>query len=181
MNAINGIKVQILDADGLAKTTEPGLILLDITRQEVEASRISSVLERLHVLTDSEENMRRFKASLMLQVRGYDSDSRELCEIPEVRAFFLTLVRQWPHFLWFLHRGVGAIGLLMALLCEVMVTRNPDGSYATEFANIAEMERTLLDLINRGAALFVAYQLDPAEVDEMFGSVITELGLGEKQ
>ena len=87
-------EIRVLDADGFAGNVEPALVLLDITRREVEACNICSVMERLYVLTDSPENTRLYRDSLMFQVGGYDHDPRELAEIPEVRAFFAKLTKE---------------------------------------------------------------------------------------
>ena len=93
------MRMMLTDAEGLANYSEAAFIVLDITRREIESGNIASVLERLHVLTDSAENVRRYRESLVFQIGGYDSDPRELPEIPEVRAFFRSLAAEWPHWL----------------------------------------------------------------------------------
>lgn len=181
MNVNSGIEVRLVDADGLADNTDPAVLILMITRAEIEAMQLGSALERLHVMTDSGENVRRYRASVMFQVDGYEDDPRELPEIPEVRAYFMALVQAWPHFLWFAHRGVGAIGLLLALLCQVRIIRSQDGSYGTEFASTEEVKTTLLDLLNRGLVLFNTYGITSQEVDDTIGSALDELGLREER
>lgn len=181
MSANEKIEVRILDADGLANNTDPAILVNVITRREIESVHLASILERLHVLTDSAENVRRYRAAVMFQVDGYDSDPRELPEIPEVRAYFQALVRVWPHFLWFAHQGVGAIGLLLALLCRVRIVRSADAGYATEFQDTEEVKATLLDLLNRGMVLFSTYGIASQEVDVTIGSALEELGLGEQR
>jgi len=172
------MRVMLTDADGLANNSEPALIVLDITRREIESGNIASALERLHVLTDSAESVRRYRESLVFQIGGYDSDPRELPDIPEVRAFFRRLAAEWPHWLWFLHRGVGAIGLLLALLCDVRVVRGA-GSYGTEFLNQAQLAAAVADLLDRGNALFATYGITAEEAAESADSAVAEL-LGEK-
>ena len=179
MNAKHGIEVRLVDSDGLADNTDPAVLILMLTRGEIESCRQASALERLHVLTDSLENVRRYKGSLIIQVDGYEDDPRELFEIPEVRAFFRGLVQAWPHFLWFAHRGVGSVGLLLALLCDVRLIRNPNGSIGTEFTSLEEVKATLLNLLDRSMALFNTYGIPSHEVTEMIESVLGELGLGE--
>lgn len=168
----------LTDAEGLAHNSDEALIVLDITRHEIESGNIASVLERLHVLTDSAENVRRYREALVFQVGGYDSDPRELPEIPEVRAFFRSLASEWPHWLWFLHRGVGAIGLLMALLCRVRIVRSSKGSFETEFESISELQGTLVDLLERGNALFAAYDISESEAADSATSAVDELAAG---
>ncbi|WP_303785287.1 chlororespiratory reduction 6 domain-containing protein [Azovibrio restrictus] len=172
------MRVMLTDADGLANNSEPALIVLDITRREIESGNIASALERLHVLTDSAESVRRYRESLVFQIGGYDSDPRELPDIPEVRAFFRRLAAEWPHWMWFLHRGVGAVGLLLALLCDVRVVRGA-GSYGTEFLNQAQLAAAVADLLDRGNALFATYGITAEEAAESADSAAAEL-LGEK-
>ena len=43
------------DAEGLANFNEEALVVLDLTRTEIEAGNIASALERLMALTDSKE------------------------------------------------------------------------------------------------------------------------------
>lgn len=173
------IKLQVTDADGLAANVEPAIIVLVITRQEIESGRLASVIERLHVLTDSAANVNCYRESMVFQVEGFEEDPRELAEIPEVRAYFRALTAEWPHWLWFLHRQVGAIALLLSLLCEVRVLRDPTKTeHGTEFKSTLEMKNTLLDLLTRGMPLFQTYGVDAAEVDAMIASALDELGLG---
>lgn len=171
-------RLTLTDAEGFAHNSDAALIVLDITRHEIESGNIASVLERLHVLTDSAENVRRYRESLVFQVGGYDDDPRELPEITEARVFFGCLTAEWPHWLWFLHRGVGAIGLLMALLCRVRIVRGGKGSFETEFESISELQGTLADLLERGNALFAAYDISESEAAESATSAVDELAAG---
>ena len=175
---VTDARLTLTDAEGFAHNSDEALIVLDITRHEIESGTIASALERLHVLTDSAENVRRYRESLVFQVGGYDDDPRELPEIPEVRAFFRRLAAEWPHWLWFLHRGVGAIGLLMALLCRVRVVRCSKGSFGTEFESVSELQGTLVELLDRGNALFAAYDISESEAAESATSAVDELAAG---
>lgn len=169
----------LTNADGLANNTEPAIIVLAITRKEVESGSIASTLEHLHTLTDTRENALLYRESLVFQVGGYDDDPRELTEIPEVRAFFHHLAAEWPHWLWFLARGCGAVVLLLALLCEVKMVRssgrNAEGGYATEFASKTELAAVMMDLFDRGNSLFNTYGLPDAAIAESANSAANEL------
>ncbi|MDP1573058.1 MAG: DUF1817 domain-containing protein [Pseudomonadota bacterium] len=173
----NNPRLTLIDADGLADNTEPAIIVLDIRRQDIETGNIASAMERLHVLTDSAENTLLYRESLIFQVSGYDHDPRELPAIPEVRAFFRRLVAEWPHWLWFLHRGVGAILLLLTLLCNIRVVRE-QGEEWTEFESMTEVHNTLADLLDRGNALFESYAVTDMEVVESARSAVSDL-MGE--
>lgn len=158
-----------LDADGFAnllggmgEDEEAPLVVLSIARREIESGNISSSLERLLLLTDSAATVERFREKLTFQVTGYEHDRRELPEIPEVRHFFKRLSAEWPHWLYFLARGMGAIPLLLSLLCRVKIHRK-QGAFGTEFVDVHELSATLMDLFDRGNALFDAFDV-PDEV-----------------
>lgn len=144
--------VFLMDASGLADNTDRALIILHVSRQEVESGLYASVLGRLMVLTDTTENLALYRESMVFMVAGYDNDPRELAEIPEVRAFFRHLAREWPYFLWFLARRMGAIALFASLLCEVSIIRSRQGT-GTEFHDLDEVEALFEDLSCRSAPL----------------------------
>lgn len=174
-------KLLTLDADGLAENSEPAFVVLNISRREIESGNIAGALDRLLVLVDSARNVRLYRESLAFQVGGYDDDPREITEIPEVRAFFRRLSAQWPHWLWFLHREIGAVGLLLALLCDVRVLRDVDRRpCGTEFRDQLQLARAVADLLDRGNALFAAYDITETEASESVRTAASEL-LGEEQ
>lgn len=65
-------------AEGLAANIESALLVLLISRHEIETGNYTSSLERLLVMADSRENTLRYRESLLLQITGYDADRREL-------------------------------------------------------------------------------------------------------
>ena len=164
----------LTDAHGLASFTDSALIVLNLTRQEVEDANVASALERLHIIADTLESAMRYRESLVFMVSGYDEDPRELPEIPQVRTFFARLVQEWPHWLWFLARDVGAIALFMSLLCTVKIHRSP-GNYGTEFVNLVEMEAILGALFERGNAMFNAYGISNELATASAQSAVAEL------
>lgn len=170
-------RIRVTDADGLANNTAHALLILEITRKEIESGCFASVLERLHVMTDSKQNVLRYRESLTFMVDGYNTDPRELFEIPEVRIFFGLLVAEWPHWIWFLTRGAGSIGLLMAILCQVSVVRGKNNELGTEFADKKELQNVFTGLLKRGNALFQAYNIPEALIEASVSGALAELGL----
>ncbi|MFC7462046.1 chlororespiratory reduction 6 domain-containing protein [Hydrogenophaga defluvii] len=162
------------DAAGLANITEPVVLVLMISRENIEPCNIASTMERLHVLTDTQDSVHRFRDSMVFQVTGYDADHRDLAEIPEVRAFFARLSQEWPHWLWFLHRDVGMIALFMSLLCRVQIQHRGD-QMSTEFLDRHELGKVMLDLFERGNAMFNAYAVSPADAKASAESAVREL------
>lgn len=165
------------DAAGFAENEQRALVMIHIERQNIESRNLASTIERLLTLTDSRENVIRYRESVLFFTDGYDDDPRELQEIPEVRAFFRALVDEWPHWIWYLQRGTGSIALLFALLCEVEVIRGPEGQRGTAFKSVDEISAVMLDLLARGLHLFYMYQLPGSELDASAMSALAELGI----
>lgn len=168
------IRIVLTDADALAESTEAALLVLDLTRDEIQSANISSALERFLVICEDRESALRYRESLVFQVRGYDNDPRELPEIPEVRSFFFRLAEEWPHWLWFLQRKSGSIPLLISLLCQVKIHRNP-GAFGTEFLDPHEVGSTLLDLFQRGNAMFDAFEIPDELARASADSAVAEM------
>lgn len=163
-----------VDSDGLADFTGDALLVLEITRAEVESGNIASALDRLLVVAESRETALRYQESMALYVTGYDQDPRELPEIPEVRAFFARLCEEWPHWLWFLQRNIGAIPLLLALICSVKVHRFGTTT-ATEFLDREELSRKVMDLMQRGNAMFLVFGITPEQARASARSACLEI------
>lgn len=164
----------LTDADGLAHNTQQSMLILQIERADIENGNIASTLEKLHIVSDTRENALLYRESLVFVVHGYDHDKRELPEIPEVRAFFAKLAQQWPHWMWFLCRDMGAIALLLALLCKIKIHRKPD-SYGTEFLDLNELKRCMMDLFERGNAMFQNFEISPQDAEESAESAVAEI------
>ncbi|MDD5298783.1 MAG: hypothetical protein PHU46_17935 [Rhodocyclaceae bacterium] len=168
-------RIRYVDADGMASQDEPAIIIFDIAREEILAGDTSGALERLQVLTETAESVRRYRECLVFQVSGYDDDPRVIVEIPEIRSFFEKLAQDWPHWLWFLRRSIGAVPLLMSLLCRVEVLRDLDGGVATEFLDMGELKSCLIDLFARANTLFETFQISPGEIISSAQSAADEL------
>ncbi len=160
MNNKSNINILRTNADGLAANTKAAVLVLEISRLEIESLNFTSSLERLMVMAETRESTLLYRESLLLMITGYDQDRRELPEIPQVREFMLRLTEEWPHWLWFLSREQGTISLLMSLLCVVKIHR-AQGEFGIEFKNPKELSNRLVDLLERGTALFEAFDISP--------------------
>lgn len=168
--------IQITDADGLMRNSAQAIVVLTVSRNEVEQSNFTSSLERLLVLIDSPENMRLYRDSLIFDVQGYGADKRELPEIPQVREFFAQLTKAWPHWLWFLNRESGSLSLLLACLCPVKVHRAP-GRFGTEFIDLNALQSVLEDMYVRGAAICSSNGLARVDYEQSVEDALEFLGL----
>ena len=172
------IEFTAISADELSDIDEAAVLVLQIPREQIEQQNISTTLEKLLVLSDNRQQALLRKESLMISVSGYDSDRREIFEIPAVRAFFKRLTAEWPYWLWFLSRKTGTVALFMTLLCQVKIHRSRRGSFGTEFLEPEELAATMMDLFHRANPLFDALQI-PEELLEASSLSLTKELTGE--
>ena len=92
--------------------TEP--VVLMISRREVEAGDIVSVVSRLKVFLATREDAWRYRGQMTLVVDGYNDDPRELVDIPAVRSILRQLEASWPHWAYFFNQVDDSIKLLLS-------------------------------------------------------------------
>ena len=92
--------------------TEP--VVLMISRREVEAGDLNSVLSRLRVFRATREDTWRYRGQMTLVVDGYNNDPRELVDIPQVRTLLRSLEAAWPFWAYFFNQVDDSIKLLLS-------------------------------------------------------------------
>jgi hypothetical protein len=108
------------DADGFEpESSQHDLIVLAISRREVETGQWASALERLLKITDSQSAARSLQGRLVVMFQGYDADRRSLAEIAEVRAYMRGLTSAWPFWITFLLPDPEAVGPVLSLLVDM--------------------------------------------------------------
>jgi hypothetical protein len=89
-------------------------VVLLISRREVDAGDIASVLSRLKPFLASREETWRYRGQMTLVVDGYNHDPRELVDIPEVRTLLRRLEASWPCWAFFFNQVDDSITLLLS-------------------------------------------------------------------
>lgn len=169
-------KIIMLDADGFQHNTTPAVVLMPVQRCDIETHTTGSVLERLMVLTDTRENVDLYQESLIFQVEGYDDDPRELCEVPEVRAFFGAITREWPFCIWFLAREHGVLAFYFSLLCKTEVLRDPQGASAGFcIGDPTEIADVLVSLIQKSDPVLAAMGVTVDALTSSLNSAVSEM------
>ena len=79
-------------------------LMLQVARVEVERVDTTEMLTSLKRLL-KEDFARRFQQRVSIGIDGYDNDTRELFEIPEVRTYMAKLDAEWPYWFYFLYPG----------------------------------------------------------------------------
>lgn len=97
------------------------LLIIGISRQEVESGNHAVLLDNLLELSQSKELTEQYANRLALMFGGYDDDPRPLAEIPEVVSFLCHLTSQWPYWAHFVEKDFsGTVGVILALLAKGM-------------------------------------------------------------
>lgn len=166
----------LTDADGFAALDgQPAdLVILKISRWEVDRGTVGDVVDRLLTLSDTRERTLAYAGKLVLEFEGYDHDPREVYEIPELRRFMRAVTSQWSSWLHFLRDDpeTHQFPLLYALLCDVKIHRL-DGRVGTEFISPPQLAATI-DQLNRGAAaLYALHGLSPTQCNALLTRTYT--------
>jgi TPR repeat protein len=98
-------------------------VVLDFDREDIASGNTSSVMDVLTQLLERDAAIR-FCERVDVCCTGYDSDPRELWEIPEVREFVKRLDRQFPYWCYFLSRN--GEGLLWLTYCLYPLAQTQD-------------------------------------------------------
>ena len=95
-----------------------------VSRQEVDARDHSGPLGAFQIVRSSNEYVCRFVEAVDLSFSGYDTDPRELWEIPDVRQYVRTLDEAFPYWLFFLSKY--QLGLQCVLHCMLTPGLTPE-------------------------------------------------------
>ena len=138
-----------------------------ISRREVEANDIDSVVQRLEEQFCLPAVMWRYRGQMALVVDGYNDDPRELVDITAVRAFLRGLDARWPFWAFYFNAVDDSIKMLASCVagCRFpghgMVEIDPD---------------RLRDFLMRGFAamngIFDEHGFPEEELESMSRSVI---------
>ncbi len=148
--------------------TEP--IVLMISRREVEAGDIASVVFRLKPFLANREDAWRYRGQMTLVVDGYNNDPRELVDIPEVRALLCGLELAWPGWAYFFNQVDDSIKLL---LCCVAGSRFP-GRGAVEMDTVL-VAAALKRAIGGMNMIFNRFGFPEGELEKMSNGLVEVL------
>lgn len=115
-------------------------VIVTISRNEVIAGDVSAATSVLAGLTKTPDTARSMFERVDVSFHGYDQDTRELFEIPEVRDFVYKLDDVFPFWLFFLSKQ--NLGLQAIALCFLP-------PFLTEQAKKAVLPQHLERLLNK--------------------------------
>lgn len=109
------------------------ILVLSVSREEIEAGLTGNLVDRLMTLSDSPEHTRRFANATVFSVDGYNNDPRELYEIDDVVAFIRKVDEIWPYWFHFLEKDRESMGIVLMLLIGARTIRGPGGQLGALF------------------------------------------------
>jgi len=89
-------------------------VVLMISRRQVEAADLASVIQGLRRFTATREDAWLYRCQMSLVVTGYDDDPREIVDIPEARLFLKHLARDWPYWAFLFNHVDASLVLLLS-------------------------------------------------------------------
>ena len=147
----------------LANDDVAPMIVLRFDRVEIKANTINDVLDRLCVLSNSGDAVRRMASSAMLEIEGYDTDPRELYEIPECRQFFAKLANEWKGWLHFLEKDGDTVGTFFAFLADLKTEQRNEKTTFFHFRDLDQLENVMKRQFEHMNELYLQHGLSDDE------------------
>ena len=106
-----------------------------VTKDEILECDFSGINSFFKRLSRNKESLIKNRGTLEILVNGYDDDSREIYEIPEVRRWYSESIKAGIPWFYFLGLQADGMGLTATLLstCDVTILYERDGQYFVEF------------------------------------------------
>lgn len=137
-----------------------------ISRHESEACDIAPALNTLETLLYDAETVRMFQGQVGLSFHGYDADTRELYEIPEVRDYLAALDSKFPYWFYFLSTYEDTLKMIAFCLCR---THKIDAGLA--YPDRADMQTFIFAHFDAINPLFDRFALDESINEKISGLI----------
>lgn len=171
------MSIKFTDADGFDQGAEGAdLAVVLVSRQDIEALRIGSVVERLMLFSDSAKHVHQFAGRMVIQVDGYDEDPRPLVLIPEVRRFFRSVDSHWSYWIHFLIPDVDQIQLILLMLVDVQAETAQPGQVGFSLLDSAQLDEVIQRLLGAMETLHHAFQVPTSHAELMMSAVVRAVG-----
>lgn len=150
-------------------------IHLVVEREQVDAQDDSEPLGALLALLDSRARVDRFANRVSVTFHGYESDQRELFEVPEVRRYVRALDEGFPFWLWFL--DCKSFSPTLIVECSVDLVAQQDGGPIAHLTFApGVLGRWLTDHFGALNSLAARFSLPTSVVEEVGERVAAHFG-----
>lgn len=153
-------------ADEPVNTENNGVIVLNISREDVEKGRLENYLREF-----KKYEKKKLRGKVALIFNGYETDRREVYQIREITHWIDRLLKNIPHLFYFLSRENYGMRTVFFCLSEVV------GRSGLEVSITKEQGQRLIEKVTKGAVSYAKKVKDP--VDTQFSvaeAILEELG-----
>lgn len=100
---------EFFDFVDMLKSSDVDYLNIAIDKEDIENNNIGKYLDMLDPLYPNIPLANKFCEKVSLFIDGYDNDSRELWEIPEVRKFAKSLNEKFHYWFYFLDKNTSSL------------------------------------------------------------------------
>lgn len=171
------MKIGFTDGEGFdALSGQCDIVAIVIGRREVESGHVGDVVDRLMRLSDSRQNVLRFKSSVVISFGGYDEDPRPVGAIPECVSFFRKVHAAWPFWYHFLVKDSGMFGVLLTLLLDTKLVTTGKDVVVQEVLGEEAIRKTVMALFEPMNVLYETHGIGIEENKRMTDEVCLVIG-----
>ncbi|MCU1136992.1 hypothetical protein [Stenotrophomonas maltophilia] len=111
--------IALLSSVTTAELLDCDIVVTEFSREQVIKGELDHIVESLELLSGNSEVARNLMGSMFLSFGGWESDPREIYDIPEVVQFFRALTERWPYWFYFLEAVQDSAKNSLFLLLDV--------------------------------------------------------------
>lgn len=149
------------------------LVFYIISREEIASGDTSRFLAEFGMPAGQRRRPRYPMGSVMFSVNGYDHSPDELYSIPEVRAFFRKVHRQWPCWLYYSETISDCLRIIAFCVIDSIAARKIAG---LPMARVSYSVKDIVRFLNEGleplSMLTLAAGLDDQAYLDRFQAVM---------
>jgi hypothetical protein len=151
------------------------LLVIEFARRHLDIGNTREMLEALAPLAESRENAERFEGRVTFFFSGWDEDSRETAEIPEIRSWFSDLTADFPYWLHFIEKEGDTFFHVLRLLCKGHIEQiEGGGMVGWRFDDMKQLSATVETLFCYMNLLHERLRL-PEEMSERISQEVAQL------
>lgn len=147
-----------------------------IQREEIEAGAVGAFVDRLMRLSDTQDKCIGAMQRLDLVFAGWEGDSREVHQIPEVFTFMRAAHAFWPYWLHFLRPTPDQLAVLILLLCDSNLVQGDKLRVQGRVADAQQVWDCLGELARAAMTLHAGMRLSDKHVRPMIQRIADGIG-----
>lgn len=162
-------------ADVERHASSADLLVVEISRRQVDSGLPGAIVDPLMVISESRQYTAQYADRLILSFGGYDHDSRELFQIPEVCAYFDRLTTAWGFWAHFLCPAVPMLATVASLLAPPRIVTQAGGQSLIRFDPL-RLDAVIGRLSSASRALCAFHALGQSRADACHRRLLEAVG-----